>query len=294
LARNAGEAFEPIIRRHAAALLDAVAGRGELDFVESFSRPFPVLASVESFGFPRDDGPKLLDLVTGLITNRGNEAGKQASQSLTAYILELLAAKSARPGEDIVTAIANGAVQGRPLNEQEKVSMTRLLLFGGFTTVDLALSTAAYLFATQPALMQQLAREPALMPTAVEEFVRVASPATYLARTVKCPAELGGAHLREGDRLLLCFAAANRDPEMFEAPLDVRLDRNPNPHLGFGFGAHRCVGSMFAKLEMRVALGELLGRYERFELNAPDALLEWGQGETQGFSRLPLKVHARR
>ncbi|NWG52986.1 MAG: cytochrome P450 [Hydrogenophilaceae bacterium] len=293
LARGVVDQFEPIVARHALALLDSFADEREVDFVARFSRPFPVLASIESFGFPPGDGEQLLGLVTGLIANRGNEAGKRASQDLTAYILNLLAAKAARPDADIVTAIAQGSVAGRALTQAEQVSMTRLLLFGGFTTVDLALSCAAYLFAKQPALLRRLHEAPDLMATAVEEIVRIASPATYLARTVTCPAQLGGAALQQGDRILLCFAAANRDPEMFEHPLDVQLDRNPNPHVAFGFGTHRCVGSMFAKLEMRVALAELARRYERFELVDEDTLA-WGQGETQGFAQLPLKLHPRR
>jgi cytochrome P450 len=296
LTPEAVASLEPIARRHVLTLLDTFKDSDRLDFVSSFAEPLPIYFSLEVFGFPTRDAHMLNDLVSRLINGRGSEDGKQASQALTAYIENLLAQKAAaskggQPG-DVVTAIALSCVLGKPLSIEDKVSMTRLLLFGGFTTVNLALSYTFYLLATKPELVVQLRANPALLTTAVEEFIRLASPGTYLRRTVVADTQLSGTDLHPGDQVLLCFGAANRDPAIFERAEEVVLDRNPNPHVAFGFGTHRCMGSMIGKLEMRVALQELLQRYERFEID-PRGALEWGSGETQGLKALPLILHRR-
>jgi cytochrome P450 len=149
-----------------------------------------------------------------------------------------------------------------------------------------------YLFAKRPELVERLRGQLDGISTAIEEIIRLSSPGTYLRRTLTQDAEVGGTALKAGDQVLLCFGAANRDPAIFELPDEVVFERNPNPHVGFGFGTHRCMGSMLAKLEMRVAITELLERYERFELD-PDHPPVWGGGETQGLASLPMILHAR-
>lgn len=282
-------AHEGTVRAIAVSLLDTFADQSRVEIVSRFTEPFPVHAAIAIFGFPREDARRLSGLVDGLIHGRGTEASIQASQELTAYLLEQLKMRgdSASPSTDILSAIAHGSVEGRPLSTEDQVSITRLLLFGGFTTVNLALSQTLFVFAQQPDLADRLRAQPELFPTALEELVRYASPGTYLRRTVTTEAELGGSKLRPGDQVLLCFGAANRDPAVFDKPNEVNLARNPNPHVGFGFGAHRCLGSAIAKLELRVALEEILRRYQRVELDPNDSIA-WGEGETQGLTRLPL------
>ena len=168
--------------------------------------------------------------------------------------------------------------------------MTRLLLFGGFTTVNVTMSYTMYRFARDPELYRRLRDNPELMATALDEFVRIASAGTYIARTVQTDTELGGTKLHAGDKLLLSYGAANRDPAAFANPDEVVLDRSPNPHLGFGFGTHRCMGSILAKAEMQIILEELFKRYDRFELD-PAGEIVWGAGETQGINALPLILH---
>ncbi|GFE82053.1 cytochrome P450 [Steroidobacter agaridevorans] len=287
-------ANEAKVRAIASSLLDSLAGESRVEMVARFTEPFPVSAALAIFGFPPPDARRLSGLVDGLIHGRGSEASIKASQELTDYLIEQLKmrAASADPSTDVLAAVAHGSVEGRPLSIEDQVSITRLLLFGGFTTVNLALSQTLLLFAKYPELAEGLRSQPELFPTALEEFVRYASPATYLRRTVVAEAELGGSKLRAGDQVLLCFGAANRDPSVFDKPDEINLARNPNPHVGFGFGAHRCLGSAIAKLELRVALEEILRRYERVELD-PDDSIAWGEGETQGLTRLPLVLRPR-
>lgn len=284
----------PVARQLAIELLERLRGEARVDVVRQFTEVYPVYLSLSVFGFPRADADRLVELVDSLIHERGAEAGRQAGARLTEYLTDLLECKAAtnRPHADVVSAIARGEIGGRPLDLDEKISMTRLLLFGGFTTVNLALSSTLYQFTLRPQLMDALRGDPGLYPTAVEEFVRIASPGTYLRRVVNADAELGGTKLREGEQVLLCFGAANRDSAIFDRPDEVILGRNPNPHLGFGFGTHRCMGSVLAKLEIRVVVEELLARYQRFELD-PERAPVWGSGETQGFESLPLILSPR-
>jgi cytochrome P450 len=295
LTPEAAAKHEPIARAIAIELLDSLQDTPRLDVVARFTETFPVYFSLAAFGFPRADADKLVSLVNRLIHGRESENGRQAGIALTDYLVAFLASREATalsPADDIVAAIALGTVSGRRLELQEKVSMTRLLLFGGFTTVNLALSYSMYLFAKRPELVERLRGQLDGISTAIEEIIRLSSPGTYLRRTLTQDAEVGGTALKAGDQVLLCFGAANRDPAIFELPDEVVFERNPNPHLGFGFGTHRCMGSMLAKLEMRVAITELLERYERFELD-PDHPPVWGGGETQGLASLPMILHAR-
>jgi len=287
------DAAEGLIRRHAAALLDALGAETRVDFVRRVTEPFPVRFSLELFGFPEADAEMLFGLVETLIGARDDSRGVDASAELTSYLERFLEARAASAGsaaDDIVAAIALGQIEGRPLEMWEKVSMTRLLLFGGFTTVNVTLSYTMYRFACEPELYTRLRADPGLMATALDEFVRIASAGTYIARTVQADAELAGVPLRAGDKLLLCYGSANRDPAIFADPDEVVLDRSPNPHLGFGFGTHRCMGSGLAKKEMQVILEEMFKRYDRLELD-PAGKIVWGSGETQGIVSLPLILH---
>ena len=295
LTPNAIAAREPEARALATKLIGALGNERRLDIVPRLTEIFPVHLSLGVFGFPREDAPRLVDLVNRLIRGRGTEDGRTAGAELVRYLEDYIVAKESGAhgaATDVVTAIALGRVQGRPLEMEEKISMTRLLLFGGFTTVNLALSYAIYRIALDPALGDRLHAHPELLPSAAEEFVRLSSPGTYLKRAVTAATELAGVPLDKGDQLLLCFGAANRDPAVFDRPDAVVPDRNPNPHVGFGFGTHRCMGSSLAKLEMCGVIGELLARYARFELD-PERAPEWGAGETQGFTSLPLILHQR-
>lgn len=286
LTQDAVAKHEPAARALAAELLDAIGEAPRLDIVARFTEIYPVYFSLQAFGFPRADAPRLVALVNSLIHGRGTAEGQHAGAALTDYLVAFLAAREGSVG--IVGAIASGTVSGRKLTLEEQVSMTRLLLFGGFTTVNLALSFALFLFATRPGLSAQFQGN-----TAVEELIRLSSPGTYLRRTLTEDTQIAGTPLKAGDQVLLCFGAANRDPALFAQPEEPVFDRNPNPHVGFGFGAHRCAGSLLAKLELQTALQALLERYERFELDA-DSPPVWGAGETQGLVSLPLILHARR
>jgi cytochrome P450 len=196
---------------------------------------------------------------------------------------------SGAPIGDFVGSLIHGEVDGRPLTRDEKVNMVRQVLIGAFDTTSLTITSGVWWLAQHPADAQRLREEPALMNSATEEMVRFASASTYLRRTVTQEASLGGTPLRQGDKVLLCFGAANRDPGEFADPDRLILDRSPVNHLGFGLGVHRCVGSHLAKLQLQVALKELLKRYSHLSLD-PEGSIQFSSGLGQGMISLPLIV----
>lgn len=295
LTRDRVQTMESAVRQQAVALFDSIAGQTHVDFAATIGKTLPVMVSLLLLGVPLEDGRKLRRWVDALHVERGQDEAVAAATALTTYLEGLLVerARTAKhPSEDILASVALGRIDGEPMSLDEQVAMIRLLLFGGFSTVAIVLTTIAHWFATHPEGMERLRQQPELIEPAIEEFVRYTSPATYLRRTVAEDTMLGQTPLCKGEPLLFSTAAANRDPAKFDHPDEVVLDRRNNAHLGFGFGAHRCLGSMVAKLELRIAIDEMLRRYERYELD-PDGEIEWESGENQGIGALPLILHPR-
>jgi cytochrome P450 len=283
-------AMEAPVRALAHELLASFSGRSRVDFVEVFARPFPVHASVQLLGLPAEDAPMLDGLVVELHAEVATGIKRGAAAKLADYVERTLLTRKAQPqgpDDNVVAGILRGSVCGRPLTLAEQVSMVRLLLIGGFDSTAIALATAVWWLALHPHDAQRLRESPSLIDKASEEVVRFASPASYLRRTVTAPTELAGTRLQAGDQVLASFAAANRDPAEFARPDEIVLDRSPNPHLGFGAGVHRCIGSFFAKLEMRVMLEEMLKRYASIRIDESKPI-RMSSGHNQGIIALPL------
>jgi cytochrome P450 len=163
-----------------------------------------------------------------------------------------------------------------------------LLLLAGIDTTWSAIGSSLWHLASHPADLARLVAEPALMPTAIEEFLRAYAPVT-MARMVAVSHDFHGHAMKEGDWVLLPFPAANRDPAVFADADVVRIDRAENRHAAFGLGAHRCIGSNLARLEMTIAIEEFLARFPRFELADPPAVV-WSIGQVRGPRRLRVRI----
>ena len=244
-------------------------------------------------GFPDEDRPELGQWIDDITRLRGidDERVGNAAISVMTRVMERLEARkeAADPGDDLVGVLLQAETDGRPLGEDELLFFTMLLLLGGLDTTSSAIAMAFYHLATHPEDRERLVAHPELLDSAVEEFVRVATPVQGLGRTVTTDTTLGGCPLSAGDRVFLLWASGNRDPEAFDRPDEVVLDRHPNHHLGFGAGPHRCVGSHAGKLMMKIALEELLPVLGDFEV-ADSGRLVWVGGETRGLRGLPLRA----
>jgi hypothetical protein len=177
----------------------------------------------------------------------------------------------------------------RALTEREQLGWLYVLMIGGIDTTWSLIGAALFHLGTHREDLARLAAEPDLMPTAIEEFLRFFSPAT-VARVIAHDAEIGGCPVRAGQRVMVAFASANRDEAQFERPDEVVLDRQPNRHVAFGVGNHRCIGSHLARMEIDRALRAWLRRFPRFELAVDPDDVEWSIGAIRGPLHVPLRI----
>jgi cytochrome P450 len=181
-------------------------------------------------------------------------------------------------------------VADRPLADSERMMSIMNIVTGGIETTIQAMGNIAYHLATRPDLRARLKAEPSLIPAAVEEFLRFESPAPIQGRATTCPVRLGTADIQAGERVVLHWGCANRDPAAYDRPDEIVLDRfvgEAKPHMTFGIGAHHCPGAHFARLELKVAVEEMLARMPDLELVTDD--VEYRAGLTWGPIALPVR-----
>jgi cytochrome P450 len=189
-------------------------------------------------------------------------------------------------GDDLLTFLLHADVEGEPVDDMVILGMAILTMIAGIDTTWSAIGSSIWHLATHDDDRRRLVAEPELMDTAVEEFLRAYAPVT-MARAVTSDIEFNGCPMRQGDKLLLNFPAANRDPSVFDRADEVLLDRRENRHVAFGSGIHRCAGSNLARMELRVAIEEWLHRVPVFHL-ADDAAVTWAGGQVRGPRRLDV------
>ena len=194
------------------------------------------------------------------------------------------------PRADLIGFLMDQTIDGKPLSEQHLLGTLRLLLLAGIDTTWSSISHTLLHLARTPEHRRRLVAEPALMPTAIEEFLRVLAPVS-VARLVVKDQEVGGCRFAAGEMVLLPYPAANRDPEKFDRPDEVVLDRQENRHSTFGLGIHRCIGSNLARMELTVAIEEWLRRIPEFELEE-GAELNWSRGLVRGPRSVPVRFSA--
>jgi len=183
--------------------------------------------------------------------------------------------------------LARAELDGAPVPDEDLLAFAVLLLVAGNETTRNATSGGLVAFLEHPGEWERLRRDPALLPSAVEEILRWTSPVVHFARTATADVELEGQKIRAGDALALFYASANRDEDVYPDPFAFRVDRQPNPHLAFGVGEHICLGAHVARLELRVIFAHLLRRLERAELAGPVERLR--SSTVGGLKRVPIR-----
>jgi cytochrome P450 len=281
--------YEPGIRKTARSLVDALVERGKGDLVTDYAGPIPRWLTIDLLGLPREDEPKLLRWVE---IQSGAEPDLEGDSiaKFVEYCGQAVAARKADPsGDDLISVVVRGQAEGRPITDAESTMMVMLLIVGGLHTTTSALAGTFHWLAQHPGEWERLRADETLLSSAVDEFLRYTSPTTYIGRKTAADAEVGGCPIPAGSRVVLSYAAANRDPDQFDRPDDVILDRFPNHHMAFGMGPHRCVGSHLAKLMMRVAIEEFGRRIVGFRLD-DEAEVKWVGGMARGIVRLPVVI----
>ncbi|MFU8816762.1 MAG: cytochrome P450 [Pseudomonadales bacterium] len=264
---QAVRSYEAFARRCATRLIDQVAERGECDFVADIATPLPMMMIGELLGVPEEDFEKLLhwsDLfATGLqdMPPEHLQSVIAAVREWNAYITLWFERRREAPGDDLISAIVHARIRNLPMSHEELMHEAMLILVGGDETTRHTLSGGMEALLRRPELYRVLAREPALLGTAIEEMLRWTTPVKNMNRTATVDVVLGGQQIRRGDKLLLCYESGNRDDSAFVSPDEFDIRRDPNHHLAFGgYGRHFCLGANLARLEIRVMFEELLRR----------------------------------
>jgi cytochrome P450 len=280
--------------------LARAADRPEVDFVEAVAAVLPLAVIAEMLGIPRDDWPHVFRLSNTLLGAADPEYQQGATLAETAerarrefrdYFGRLSAARRREPRDDFITALATARVDGRPIPEWELLSYYVLLIIAGNETTRNATSGGLLALIEHPDALARLRREPALVPTAVEEIVRWVSPVVQFCRTAVEDVEVRGTRVRKGEACCVFFPSANRDEDVFPEPFAFRVDRTPNEHYGFGIGVHFCLGANLARLELEETFRRLVARLEEVELAGPVERLH--SAVVGGVKRMPVRWRLR-
>jgi cytochrome P450 len=297
----------PIVEESARALVDALVerasgGEGECEFANEIAAAHPLRVLSTVLGIPREKEPQLLRLTNELFASddpdlqRKGEDRSQAVQALAMEFVQLLNAiiedRRANPTDDLASLLANGKVNGEPMGMMETLGYFLITFTAGHDTTKNALAGGIRALAEHPGEFEKLKRNPDLVPSAVEEIVRWTSPVSYMKRVVAEDLEFRGQKLRKGENLVLFYASANRDEAVFEDPDAFRIDRNPNPHIGFGIGEHFCLGAHLARQSQRALLRELIGRVDALELAGDPVQI--ASSFVVGLKRLPIRYRLSR
>jgi cytochrome P450 len=281
---------EPATRAFCHSLVDAFEGRAVVDAASEYAQHIPIRVIANMLGFPPEDGPRFREFVENTLEgiNLPPDERIERMQQLFDYLLDQIRDHLDHPRDDLTTFLINVELYGRKLEADHVAGTMALLLIAGIDTTWSAIGASLWHLARNPEDRSRLVAEPALLPTAMEEFLRAYAPVT-MARLVKDDMHWHGVDMKADDWILLSFPAANRDPAQFDRAGEVVIDREINRHAAFGLGIHRCVGSHLARMELRVALEVWLERIPEFTLADP-AAVTWSAGQIRGPRTLPLRV----
>ncbi|HTO05958.1 MAG TPA: cytochrome P450 [Myxococcota bacterium] len=267
-----------------------------VELLQAFARPIPARVIASLLGASQEDSPRfqrwsddLAHIVFSLAPGKVDEAPLvSATREFAAFFGALIERERAQPSGNVLSALVHSPAGS--LDPLELVGACTLLLFGGHETTTSLINQSLALFLERPELADELRAHPERWETAIDELMRAVGPARAMARKVGVAHVRGGQSLEPGQTVFLAIVSANHDPAVFELPERIDFARTPNPHMGFGWGPHYCLGANLARLEARVALQALLERFPRMRLSAPLAPV---QGATMGFMHRPLPVQLR-
>ncbi|HEB90802.1 MAG TPA: cytochrome P450 [Deltaproteobacteria bacterium] len=284
-----------------ADIFDDLEGERELDFVTEIAALQPLRMITEILGIPREQEDFVLRVTNenfGLEDPEFQREGETQQDRLgflteaAAFLNALFEDRRRTPRDDLSSVLANATLSdGGPVPPFELFSLAFLVMVAGHDTTRNAISGGLKTFFEHPAELEKLRADPGLVGLAADEIVRWTTPVNHFSRTATRDIEFGGKSIREGDSLALFYASANRDEDVFEDPFTFRIDRDPNPHLGFGVGEHFCLGASLARMDLRVFWRQFVERVESIEPTGPIELLD--SSFVGGPKHIPVRVKVR-
>ncbi len=284
--------FEQLTIDNCNDLIDKFIDKGRCDGAVDYAQQIPSYVIAHMLGIPADRHAQFTSWVQNFLelglTN--TDLQQESGREIFTFLWEQIEDHKENPKDDLITYLLNSEVDGEPVPETHVLGTCFLILLAGIDTTWSSIGSAFWHLAQHPEDRKRIIEEPEIIDMAIEELLRAYSPVT-MARYVAEDVEYGGCPMKEGDRLLMNFPAANRDPRKFENPDQVILDRANNPHIAFGVGIHRCAGSNLARMEMKVSIQEFLKRIPDFRLEDPEAVT-WAGGQVRGPRSMGLVFEA--
>jgi cytochrome P450 len=288
-------------------VVDTGLASGAFDFVDAVAKQVPIRVLARIMGLPRDDLDTFIDLGDRLIANTDPEItdvvwGRDDTDAYRRYPFrspygkqlwdlcrEIVAQRLRSPGDDLLSTLLRAEVDGDRLTETDLDNFFSILVIAGNETTRIAIAQGVLAFCEHPEQWDRLRADPGLLDTATEEVLRWTCPTHFMRRTATAGTELGGAHIRAGDKVVLWYVSGNRDSGEFDDPESFDIARSPNRHLSFGRGGpHLCLGAHVARLEVRIVLAALARRVTGFELAGPPRRIR--SNFTNGLRALPVRV----
>jgi len=274
------------IRDLANALIDEFIDKGECEFTEAFGRPLPVSVFLDLMGLPQEKRDTFVSWAMQLLHSQDRETMGRAMHSISSYLKEVIAEKTAQPDDGVISRIVHATVDDRAMTPPEIFGFVIFLFIGGLDTVFATLNNIWLWLANNPARCQEIIAEPENIDNQVEELLRVWS-VTFSGRVLVQDCELRGAKMKKGDRVTSLLPVCNYDPEVFPNPKETDFHRRRKPVLAFAGGVHSCMGAHLARLEIKIALQEWLRRIPKFSLKA-GSHIEYRPGGVVGPEAVPL------
>jgi cytochrome P450 len=292
-------AMRPQIEALVEWLFERIGNRTDIDFVADFAGPLPALVIMAMLGVPKEELAKVKQLSDDMALFIGSsrmspekyDIAEKATREMAAFFRELIQDRRGKPQQDLLSQLVALEEEGDRLTEDELIATCILLLFAGHETTTNHIANGMLALLSFPREMAALRANESLAPRAVEELLRYDGPSGAQVRVVKVEQGMRGKRLKPGDRVFLMLNAANRDPEAYEQPDRLYLERGGPAHLTFGFGMHICLGFPLARVEGQIALPAVLRRWSSIELAAPAERIEWLNSMVfRGMQALPLRV----
>jgi cytochrome P450 family 142 subfamily A polypeptide 1 len=285
---------EGAVRAACDQIIDAVCERGECDLVTDVAAWLPMIMIGDALGVAPEDRARLLewsDTLLSALTGDPDrlDSAATAFTDYTAFALDTIADRRARPREDLVSTLVHAEVDGDRLTDEEILHESLLILIGGDETTRHVISGGMYQLLTVPGERERLAADPGLLPSAVEEMLRWVSPIKNMNRTATRDVALRGQRIAEGDDVLLLYGSANRDEEVFSDPSRFDIGRSPNDHVAFGFGTHFCLGNSLARIELSCMVEHLLRRLPDLEVAQDDEPAARPANFVSGYEHLAVR-----
>ena len=287
--------WQDMIDAAADRILDSISGQPDIELVHSAAALLPIQVLGQVLGVPAGDCGLLLDWTNRVISDdpefmRGPDEKEQARQEMFAYFAELTELRRREPQHDLISKLAVATIDGEPLSWEDLAAYYFVLVGAGNETTRNLITGSVLAFGQFPGEWDRLAAQPELLRPAIEEMLRFITPIRAMRRTAARDVQWHGQPIRRGDKVVCWFQAANRDPAVFDDPEVVRIDRNPNDHVGFGWGIHTCLGSHLARAEVTTFFRKVLDRGLRIRpLTEPDRL---HTNQFHAFKRLRVSVES--